>query len=1810
MNISNSRLEFIEPEGSPEMPNQDNTLRVVWRLLNTCGRHSPGKIDDNCVMMPSRLADMAWKILATPRKYYDITLCGGEPMLHPGLLELSRRLLSTRRKVALTVETYGVADLDSYVSLLGRIPPGSMRLLIKFDPRHSNIPHLLKLIALVAERGQLADVSFCFNNVDSKELINILFKLRLLRRVVPYNISTINTNLPLLTKITANFQKAFEIDIQSGPKHVQSWQNNYWKNQNFEDLPTFDLANAPEVYCVAGANALYIDPDGYFHGSTCGKLPGNQRLFNVSPDALNNYMHVIRCRDKTCNEDPVCRLPKFRSLQHAEKYIDQFKRLINYGPEAIQQIPQPGGQAPTIAQRAIGQLENLGVRFQPDEARDQLSLENSPQPDIAARRFEDIGKIYEALEDEASRIAWLCMLKAIETGDARWLQISGGKALEPESRDDIVWNDLPSEDELNEAIGCIRQNKPSINLILQPTIGHALDLPLFLLKSAPGYSFAIYQQDGVIVLHARHADDRLKKLVYKKDHEYGIDASVLVVPGSDYKELRATLDSILAQRGCNVEAIVVKKEGDEEKILRQYAECFPDKVKLAPSDKKFGNRLNGALAMSNGEFVAILMAGQRLDPDFLEKGISALRETGADAAAFSALLGSASSGFTIVNAPNAVYNRDDALTAFFNDKLGLPFTQLFRHSMLRKNEIIFKNLAEMAPLAFAMEAVYNSTKVISINDPGGFSQHAGHGTSLVAYADFVEFVVHFFHDNLVGNEQNCSRFIKKIYGIYRSNIFKEILDKSSNLEKTLERGKLLKIAQCKPALFALMEDYASIQASFTSTRFDVNNLEDIPAVVCEPQCECRPYKNSDNPTGSIPRLSIIVTSYNKQKFLPDCLDSILTQKMWDLEVIVVDDCSTDESAEIIMDYADDDARVRFYRMAANRGQSVCQNFALEKIRAPYFMIVDADDMLAPGFLPKGLDEAIAHNADLAAFSCRCVAENGADNIDTHTIPAGIYRNEQAARLATRPMFIPSTWAKIYRTEFALATCAKFPPRIFHQDQHFMASLLTRARTVIMSPVHAYKMRFSANSSVRPKNVTPLHIHSACRLYALFDELAGKDFHACLVLIETHVKGNFENIHGLLWEAYIRRFGEMRLQEDDYALLGHNFLFTAALLLLLSRKDADNPGRSVFSKHQHWHPWSFDGLAKPLVTVIVPIFNQEDALNRCIRSILDQSLNSLELILVDDASTDNTASICSFWAAKDKRVKIITNDVNCGQGYCRNVGMDAANGDFIAFVDSDDYILPDFLLHGVALLNNIPDADFVHFPRILEKEGCAAQQPAKEDIKLLSGEYALEDYCKGESDCFEIWGKIYRREFILTNNLCFPEHMFEDSLFLLNVLARARNMLRTSLGGYVYAPAVHPASTMNPVRYTPRHVRGNFALCAGISRFFRENDFNGEKLAMRRIAARYKTFAKEALLDYFASFADIPASPLTAEDLDNLAESPEFFSIILQDYASLKGKRELKRLAKINCQHAEPKWIGVKPQKQPQLTIVYHLRTQDDAKELLKSLRPHITPDVELIVCAGLDDDYRWAELVENAGMNARLCRLPVDSSQSEAWNAGLRHATGNNIAFIESGSRLQHGFIPRFLALDNMADVAFCSNDSEVAEDLSPLDVCVAFLEGRALMNCGWIFKRDFLDRSGLSFDATPIALANFIIRSTYLADSFASLNIPAWSGGKSGQACSRFNFKDTLGALLEILELSRDLPSKDKETLQKKYAQYILSSPFWTDFLSHIAAERKEGESFPIPQEGLSAIARAYDFTRTMIMDYALAWQKIKKVNSSSNSE
>ena len=206
----------------------------------------------------------------------------------------------------------------------------------------------------------------------------------------------------------------------------------------------------------------------------------------------------------------------------------------------------------------------------------------------------------------------------------------------------------------------------------------------------------------------------------------------------------------------------------------------------------------------------------------------------------------------------------------------------------------------------------------------------------------------------------------------------------------------------------------------------------------------------------------------------------------------------------------------------------------------------------------------------------------------------------------------------------------------------------------------------------------------------------------------------------------------------------------------------------------------------LLSIIVPVYNVEKYLENCINSLINQTLHNIEIILVDDGSTDNSGLICDQYQLIDKRIKVIHKQ-NRGISDTRNIGIKNATGRYIGFVDSDDCVKKTMFetLYNIALEN---DADIVQcdFTRIYENQkNNICKQLDIQKINEYKGEDVLYklDGKEGEK-IVVVWNKIYKKE--LFDGIKFPLNKInEDEFITYKLIHKSRKLIDVDMKMYYY-----------------------------------------------------------------------------------------------------------------------------------------------------------------------------------------------------------------------------------------------------------------------------------------------------------------------------------------------------------------------------------------------------------------------------------------
>lgn len=210
------------------------------------------------------------------------------------------------------------------------------------------------------------------------------------------------------------------------------------------------------------------------------------------------------------------------------------------------------------------------------------------------------------------------------------------------------------------------------------------------------------------------------------------------------------------------------------------------------------------------------------------------------------------------------------------------------------------------------------------------------------------------------------------------------------------------------------------------------------------------------------------------------------------------------------------------------------------------------------------------------------------------------------------------------------------------------------------------------------------------------------------------------------------------------------------------------------------------IKKPIISIIIPIYNTQKYLSRCIGSVLEQTYQDFELILVDDGSTDNSLELCRKWSKIDQRIVLISQE-NGGVSKARNAGLDAAKGKYITFIDSDDWVSSDYL----AILSETMEKNDAQL--VVGSYKAMYTRLRKLSLsKLPTKKINIADNEEVRSTLLSVhfcapWAKLFLNEIIQNSNLRFPLNIRsgEDTIFVRNYLSKCARIYTVSNVIYYY-----------------------------------------------------------------------------------------------------------------------------------------------------------------------------------------------------------------------------------------------------------------------------------------------------------------------------------------------------------------------------------------------------------------------------------------
>jgi len=532
-----------------------------------------------------------------------------------------------------------------------------------------------------------------------------------------------------------------------------------------------------------------------------------------------------------------------------------------------------------------------------------------------------------------------------------------------------------------------------------------------------------------------------------------------------------------------------------------------------------------------------------------------------------------------------------------------------------------------------------------------------------------------------------------------------------------------------------------------------------------------------------PLISVIVPVFNAQKYLSHCLDSIIAQNFASLEIILVNDGSTDASEEIIHAYQKKYPFILYIKQN-NKGAAAARNAGIKEANGDYISFIDADDYIDSGLYQDFQDKVKDQQVDIFMFNAHIITQHNSDGLafTEDYFKPGVKEGDVVDYKSIANFFYGnhSIWNKIYRKDFLRQKKIWMKEGCIFEDTLFNFATLINAEKILFTYKAYYNyLNVSENSVTHTigKNAfdffdIALATEKAAEnrgLYHYFEYALFQYEYECLIKTISQTEQKYRKKLFLEGQNFLRpRIKKlnpdiyMRLVNINYGLAFLNYSYEQfADTLLLSKSDFKFKQKNI---------------EKPRFSIIVPMYNVERFVPLCLKSLINQTFEDFEIICVDDGSPDNSKDLIKQYAQKDSRVKLIVQE-NKGLGGARNAGVRAAGGEYLLFVDSDDWLSLDALEKmDKTIKKNPTDLGLFSF-NIFMDQTMKLDQP--DMLKLFENTNNVFTASQIASIMFIhlcVWNKYYRRDFFIKNNLFFEENIyFEDILIHTKALIKAQSI---------------------------------------------------------------------------------------------------------------------------------------------------------------------------------------------------------------------------------------------------------------------------------------------------------------------------------------------------------------------------------------------------------------------------------------------------
>ena len=426
------------------------------------------------------------------------------------------------------------------------------------------------------------------------------------------------------------------------------------------------------------------------------------------------------------------------------------------------------------------------------------------------------------------------------------------------------------------------------------------------------------------------------------------------------------------------------------------------------------------------------------------------------------------------------------------------------------------------------------------------------------------------------------------------------------------------------------------------------------------------------PRTATPTVSVVMPVYNVEPFLDVAISSVLNQEFADLELILVDDASTDNGRRIIRKYWQADPRVRVFALDHNTigGAGVPSNIGIRAARGEYVAFADSDDHVTPQGLARMVALAETHETDLVIGDFKTFSEKLPDGTESYDrkVWADLPLNKPISAFEHPALFklSPVPWRKLYRRTFLQEHAIAYPEGdYFYEDNPLHWFVLSRAHNVVMCEEVISWHRMEREGQT---------------MGAATYKLGAFVNHMNTIL--NFLAESTDDKRDVLFESFFDYLARTNWVAKDQSQQAAGDMIRHGMNDIYQRARAAAPGASVAPNLRARLASYGSSYPEVDLTVVIPVYNSADLLRQTVDSVLALTGLKYNVILVDDGSTDASLTIMEEYESAHDNVHVFAQG-NRGAGRARNSVIPLSTGRYTFFLDADDVIDPEALTAAVA-----------------------------------------------------------------------------------------------------------------------------------------------------------------------------------------------------------------------------------------------------------------------------------------------------------------------------------------------------------------------------------------------------------------------------------------------------------------------------------------------------------------------------------------------